>query len=131
MTLRFRVTDAVPSAALISQLRKLTALSISEIRNRVTACAPLIELTPFTNTWHEDRAKLVDIANRIESEELPLTVTEVFDDETETPVSNTMLRNLIAHFRDIELQIQTDTMLELGEIDNPSQFEPYDDDWTR
>lgn len=129
--LRFRLTDVPLSAALISQLRKLAALSIAEIRNRVTIGAPLIELKAFSKTWHEDRTKLLEIARRIESGELPLSVTEVFSDQSEVSVSSTMLRNLISHFREIELQTQADTMLELGEIDDPSQFEPYDDDWTR
>ncbi len=130
-TLRFRVTNASPTASLISQLRRLTAFSISDIRDRVATGRPLIELTPFRNTWREDRAKLVDLANRIETGELPLAVTEVYDDETESPISPIMLRNLIAHFRDIELQTQRDTMLEIGEIEDPSQFQPYDDDWTQ
>jgi hypothetical protein len=129
--LRFRLADASPSAALISQVRKLTALSISDIRHRVATGIPLLELTPFTNTWCEDRTRLVHLANLLESEEMPMTVSEVFDDGTESPVSAAMLRNLIAQFRDIELQIQRDTMLELGEIDDPSQFEPNDGDWTR
>jgi hypothetical protein len=42
-----------------------------------------------------------------------------------------VLQNLIGHFRHIELETQCDTMLELGEIDDPSQFSPYDDDWTK
>ncbi len=83
-----------------------------------------MEISAFTNTWREDRAKLVDVANRIESTELPLAVTEVHDNGTESPVSNVMLRNLIAQFRQIELETHRDTMLELGEIDDPSQFEP-------
>lgn len=130
-TLRFRVTHGSPSASLISKLRKMTSFSISEIRERVADGLPVIELTAFTNTWDEDRVRLVDIANRIEAEDLPFAVTEVYDDESESPVSNLMLRNLIAHFREIELQTQRDTMLELGEIRDPSQFTPYDDDWSQ
>jgi hypothetical protein len=130
-TLRFRVIETPLSASLISQLRKLTSLSISEIRYRATAGQPVMELSAFSNTWQEDRAKLVDVADRIESDELPLVVTEVYESGTESPVSNEMLRNLIAQFRHIELETQRDTMLELGEIDDPAQFQPYDDDWTQ
>lgn len=88
-------------------------------------------MTPFENTWQEDRHKLVELANRIESEDLPLAVTEVDGDHRESPVSTLMLRNLIAQFRGIELDTQRDSMLELGEIDDPAQFEPCDEDWTR
>ncbi|MGV3484231.1 MAG: hypothetical protein ACO1RT_07425 [Planctomycetaceae bacterium] len=129
--LRFRVTDAPASASLVSQLQRLTDLSISEIRHRVVKGLPVVEFTAFTATWGEDRAKLVDVANRIESGELPLAASEVYDDGAESPVSKLMLRNLISQFRDIELDVQRDTMLELGEIDDPQQFEPYDADWTR
>ena len=130
-TLRFRVIETPLSASLISQLRKLTSLSISEIRYRATAGQPVMELSAFSNTWQQDRAKLVDVADRIESDELPLVVTEVYESGTESPVSNELLRNLIAQFRHIELETQRDTMLELGEIDDPAQFQPYDDDWTQ
>jgi hypothetical protein len=62
-----------------------------------------MEFTAFSNTWPEDRAKLVEVANRIESKELPLAVAEVYDNG-KSPVSNEMLRNLIKHFRHIELE---------------------------
>ena len=129
--LRFRVTDAPASTSLVAQLRRLTDLSISEIRHRVAKGLPVLEFTAFTATWDEDRAKLVDIASRIESGELLLAASEVYEDGAESPVSRPMLRNLISQFRDTELEVQRDTMLELGEIDDPEQFEPYDADWTR
>lgn len=129
-TLRFRISGD-PSAPLISKLRKLTSHSIAEIRERIANGLPMIEITAFTNSWREDRERLVHLASCIESKELPLTVTEVFESGAESPVSSTMLRNLIAQFRDIELQTQRSTMLELGEIADPSEFEPYDDDWTK
>ncbi|WP_145248888.1 hypothetical protein [Aeoliella mucimassa] len=75
--------------------------------------------------------KLVKIAKAIESGDLPFKVTEVYEDGSEADVSPTMLRNLIQHFREIELETQRDTMLELGDIEIPSQFTPVDDDWTQ
>jgi hypothetical protein len=130
-TLRFRSTETTLSASLIARLRKLTHLSISEIRDRATQGEPLLEVSAFTNQWQDDRCMLVDLARGIESKELPFAVTEVYEDGTESDVPGTMLRNLLDHFRQIELQTQRDTMLELGEIENPGQYEPYDEDWTK
>lgn len=130
-TLRFRVPETSISAALISQLRKLTSLSIAEIRDRVATGQPVMELAAFSNTWQADRVRLVDIAKRMEAGELRLVVTEVYESGRESPVSSEMLRNLIAQFRHIELETQRDTLLELGEIHDPAQFQPDDDDWTR
>jgi hypothetical protein len=104
---------------------------MSEIRDRVKQGEPLLEVSAFTNQWQDDRHMLVDLARGIESKELPFTVTEVYEDGTESDVSATMLNNLLVHFRGIELQTQCDTMLEQGEIESPDQFEPYDQDWTK
>ena len=130
-TLRFRSTETTLSARLISRLRQLTHLPISEIRERAKQGEPLLEVAAFTNQWKEDRHTLVDVARGIESNDLPFAVTEVCEDGTESDVSATMLRNLIDHFRGIELETQRDTMLELGEIESPDQFVPYDEDWTK
>lgn len=130
-TLRFRFVHTTPSVPLIVQVRNLSDLSISEIRYRISNGLPVFEITAFTNNWKEDRELIVNLVNLIEAEVLPMAVTEIHHNESESPVSNAMLRNLIQRFRDIELETQMNTMLELGEIDAPSNFEPYDDDWTQ
>jgi hypothetical protein len=104
---------------------------MSEIRDRAKQGEPLLEISAFTNQWQDDRHTLVDLARGIESNDLPFAVTEVYEDGTEIDVSATMLLNLLDHFRGIELQTQRDTMLELGEIENPDQFEPHDEEWTK
>lgn len=104
---------------------------MSEIRDRARRGEPLVEVSAFTNQWQEDRQTLVDLARGMESNDLPFTVTEVCEDGTESDVSVSMLRNLLLHFREIELETQRDTMLQLGEIENPDQFEPYDEDWLK
>jgi len=104
---------------------------MSEIRNRAKQGEPLLELSAFTNQWQDDRHVLVVLARGIESNDLPFAVTEVYEDGTESDVSVTMLRNLLDHFRGIELETQRDTMLELGEIEDPDEFAPNDEDWTK
>jgi hypothetical protein len=41
-----------------------------------------------------------------------------------------MLKNMIQHFRQIELETQTDVALETGDIHDPRDFIPRDADWT-
>jgi hypothetical protein len=130
-TLRFRLVERSPPAPLIAQLRTLTQLPISEIRGRAVAGEPIVEVKAFDQHWRDNRTKLVDIARRIEDRTLPLSVSEVFDDGRETPVSPEMLRNVISGFRAIEVQTQCDMMLESGEIESPDQFKPCDEDWSR
>ena len=129
-TLRFRVSDSKVPVALLSRLRKLTSLSIAEIRSRAIESEPVFEITPFQSDWQDLRHKLVQVAHEITNGSLPLTVTERFA-SSEEPVSSEKLRNFIDHFRHIELETQRDTMLELGEITDPDEFIPYDEDWTK
>ena len=129
--LRFRLTQSSPSASLIARLRQLTKLSILENQNRVQKGESLLDISAFTNTWQDDRVLLVEIKNHIEAGDVPLSVTEVFEDDAESDVSKEMFSNLISGFRSIELETQRNAMLEFGEIDDPVEFEPCDDDWTR
>lgn len=118
------------SVSLISRLRQITRLSISEIRTRAVAGDVIFEITPFQNNWQEIRYELVRIAHEIADGALPLKVTKAYGDD-ESSVSVQMLYNLIGHFRQIEIETQRDTMLELGEISDPSEFTPHDEDWTK
>lgn len=129
-TLRFRVTEPNVPVASLSKLRQLTSLSISEIRSRAAIGNPIFEITPFESDWQDVRHKLVKVYRDIASGSLPLAVSEQFGNQ-EVPISLEIFHNIINHFRQIELETQRDTMLELGEISDPSQFEPYDEDWTR
>ena len=89
-----------------------------------------MEIVAFRNDWQENRHKLVQIARQIENGSLPLTVTEGTN-ATDSPVPRPMLFNLIQHFRQIELETQTDVALETGDIDDPRDFIPRDADWTQ
>jgi hypothetical protein len=128
--LRFRYADTACPTAMIPALRVLTGLSISAIRNRVATAQTLFEVVPFRNDWNETRHKLVQIARQIEDGSMPLTVTERTNG-VDSPVPLPMLMNLIQGFRETELQTQTDIALETGDIDDPRDFTPSDEDWTR
>ncbi len=61
---------------------------------------------------------MVAVAHGIEDGSLPLTVADGAS-EIESPVSLEMLKNLIQHFRQIELETKAQMMLENGErVDN-------------
>lgn len=128
--LRFRYAGSTCPSAIVPPLRALTGLSISEIFSRVASTRPLLEITPFRKNWREQRKTLVALAHGIEDGSLPLTVADGAN-EIESPVSLEMLKNLIQHFRQIELETQAEMMLENGEFDNPSAFIPIEPDWTR
>jgi hypothetical protein len=115
---------------MVPALRAVTGLSISEILSRVASARPLLEITPFRKNWREQRKTLVTLAHGIEDGSLPLTVADGAN-EIESPVSLEMLKNLIQHFHQIELETQADMLLENGEIDDPSEFVPTEPDWTR
>lgn len=128
--LLFRCTDSKPHASSISRLRSLTSLSISDIRTRAAKGEALIEIEAFRNDWQEARLLLVNLSRLIEDGSLPLSVSDL-EDGVESPVSPEMLRGLIDHYRGIELETQMHTELELGEINDRSEFVPQDEDWTR
>lgn len=129
-TLRFRVADTTVPVPVLARLRQLTSLSISEIRSRAVAGEAIFEITPFQSDWQTRRTTLVQVAHEIADGSLPLKITELHADR-ESAVSLQMLKNLIEQFRQIEVESQKDTMLELGEISDPAEFIPYDEDWTQ
>lgn len=117
------------SVSLIARLRKLTTHSIAQLQLRIAKGQPLIEITPFLNDWQDTRHLLVLLSRGMADGSLPLAVSELSEGE-ESDVSSEMLRNLIQHYREIELETQMQTQLELGEISDRSEFEPHDEDWT-
>ena len=83
----------------------------------------------FRKDWEETSYALVRMAKQIEEGTMPLTVTEESNGFV-TPVPLPVLKKIIQHFRQIELETQTDVALETGEIDDPRDFIPRDTDWT-
>ncbi len=128
--LRFRYADTSCPVSMIAAMRTLTGLSIADIKNRIATSQPLFEIVAFRNDWEKTRYTLVRIAKQIEAGTIPLTVTEESNGFV-TPVPLPMLKNMIQHFRQIELETQTDVALETGDIDDPRDFIPRDADWTQ
>ena len=128
-TLLFRCADTNPPVPLIARFRELTQLSIGDIRQRIADGVPLIEIEPFRNDWQETRHLLVLLSRAIDDGSLPLSVAESLDGD-ESPVPPDMLRNLIQRYRGIETETEMHTDLELGAINDPSEFQSHEDDWT-
>jgi hypothetical protein len=125
--LRFRYEHNECPTVMIPALRALTGLSIAEIHKRIATSQPLLEIVAFRNDWEADRLKLVQIARQIGNGSLPLIVSEETNG-TDSPVPLPMLLNLIQHFCQIELETQTNIALETGDIDDPREFVPHNDD---
>lgn len=128
-TIYFSWHDRSIDVRSMAALRRVCGYSIADIRDRVKNGHPLIEITPFENSWEQDRLKLVDLSNAITSDLLHLVAFE--KDETGfTELPNDFLANWIQHLRNIELDIRRSTQLELGEIQSSDEFVSIDDDWT-
>ena len=115
---------------MISARRSLTGLSIADLKNRIATSQPLFEIVAFRNDSEKTKYTLVRIAKQIEEGTMPLNVTEE-SNRFVTPVPLSMLKNLFQHFRQIELETQTDVALATGDIDGPRDFIPRDADWTQ
>ena len=82
------------------------------LKNRIATSQPLFEIVAFPQRLgKKNRSTLVRIAKQIEEGTMPLTVTEESNGFV-TPVPLSMLKNMIQHFRQIELETQTDVALE-------------------
>ncbi|NEZ68018.1 hypothetical protein D0962_35700 [Leptolyngbyaceae cyanobacterium CCMR0082] len=132
MTLRFRYSEETLPVSLIKRLCDLTSLSIGELRSRVSTGESILSITAFENNWEEERVRLASVIHEIAGGSLPLSVSEVNDDndDDEAPIEAEVLVNILRHYREIELQDQRSEDLRMGVINDPSDFEPHDDDWT-
>lgn len=128
-TIRFRSSQERPNADELRVLRQFTNLGISEIRRRAEAGQSLLEFSAFDRDWQTNRIRLVEIVRGMANGSLPFTAIEVVSD-TEEDLSLQQLLERLRHLRSIEIETQMHTMLELGEIESPEEFEPYDDEWT-
>ena len=128
-TIRFRPYNSKPTADELRKIRHFTDLGISEIRRRAESRQSILEFVAFDGNWQTNRALLVQIAQEMANGTLPFSAVEVVSG-VEKDIDIQQLRERLRHLRSIELETQMHTMLELGEIESPEEFEPYDNDWT-
>lgn len=132
--LLFRLSDSSPPVAVIARIRKLTSLSLADIRAHIANGEPLVAIEPFGNDWQDSRHLLVELSRAIDGGVLPLSVSESVGGigaSDECPVLPEMLRNLIQQYRETEMETEMHTDLELGRINDPTGFESNDSDWTK
>jgi hypothetical protein len=85
----------------------------------------------FAGEWETERAALAKIYEHCSSNaERPYWIKESDEYGLDELLSPELLKKRIDHWRSIELETQMSTDLELGEINDPSEFIPHDDDWT-
>jgi hypothetical protein len=125
---RFRCSRNQPTAADLQALRKWVSLGIAEIRRRAAANEALFEVSALEGDWHSNRIRLRELYTGIKNNSLPLMVSEARGNVDET-LSLEKFYNRLRHLRQIELETQMHTQLELGEIGDRSEFQPYDEDW--
>lgn len=132
MTLKFRSSSDNPPVSQIKQLRQYSKLPIGELKARAAAGEPLLTITPFENTWQDDRRLLVELANAMANENLPMEAFDCDDEDDEgSSIGVDELISQIRHYREIELQDQRSEDLRMGIINDPEAFEPHDEDWTQ
>ncbi len=128
-TISFRSSQENPSADEIRIFRRFTNLGISEIRRRAKVGQSLLQIVAFENNWQENRGVLAEIVRGMFDGTLPFLASEVVSG-VEEDIDTERLQARLKRLRDIELETQLHTSLELGEIKSISEFAPYDDDWT-
>ncbi|MBL4704936.1 MAG: hypothetical protein JKY54_10465 [Flavobacteriales bacterium] len=112
-------------------LRKVSDLSISEIKHAAINRTPIATFEQFGSNWETDRTVLAKLANNyIQEQNLPYQFALIEDSEIDEFLKPENLKNVLQSLRQIELETQRNTDLEMGYISNPLEFEPHDDDWT-
>ncbi|PSF11693.1 hypothetical protein [Marinobacter shengliensis] len=113
----------------IKILRRISSLGISEIKEASAEGRAIRRFEIFGSEWETERMKLVEVYNLYASNSD--TPFYILDTESDKPkkISPAELSNKIKFWREIELETQMNSDLENGYINNPSEFEPHDEDW--
>ena len=129
---RFRSSERVLSAQVIHALRQFTVLDISELKARAASGRPLLEFPILDNNWQESRRTIKRLLARIERGELLLDITEYSEGDgfapQEEPLSAAALKERLHVLREINIEQDMASQLEMGYIKSPREYEPTDED---
>lgn len=110
----------------IRLLRSYSDASISEIRRAAETGSSIRDFRIFEGDWQSERIIIAKLYREFAgSSAVPFVLGEE-GQRFETPES---FRQWLEGLRQIELQTQRDTDLEMGFIRTPEEFEPHDDEW--
>lgn len=124
--LRIYLTSSSPGLDLLKAGAELTGESAMQVKKKVSAGLPLLEVVPWQKNWHHVRNRLPGLV-----EDERFRFAEVYENGDEEDLTPIRLRNRLEHWRGIELETQRDLDLEEGLIDDPEDFVPHDEDWSR
>ena len=132
MTLiRFKSASPQLSAEVLRELRRVTPLSISELRKRAERGEPLLDFQVF-HAWDETKRSMRRVLELIESGRLPLLIVEYRHPsgfpEREELLTPAQLRQRFEHWKQISNETQMHAELEEGYIQSPQEFIPSDED---
>ncbi|WP_336366437.1 hypothetical protein [Marinobacter sp. C2H3] len=114
----------------IAQLRKLFGSAISDIKLASKLRKPLVEIEPFTTNWDEEKFYLAKLYRLLVGQaSVPFEILEGSSLEDAEFLSSGALYSRLATLREIELEQQRLTDLEMGYIGSPEEFRPHDQDW--
>jgi len=114
------------SAADIKALREISNVSIATIKEASTKGYPIKEYEFFEGDWEDVRGILKRLYDRWANEKPPFTLIEADTDEL---ISMTQLYNILKNARELEIQQQRNSDLEMGYINHPDEFKKHDEDW--
>ncbi|MBU2709054.1 hypothetical protein KCM76_23865 [Zooshikella marina] len=114
------------STADIKVLREITNESLSSIKEASIKGNSIIEYKFFEGDWENVRETLKQLYVRWENDPPPFTLIETDTDEL---ISIADLYSILKNARELEIQQQRNSDLEMGYINNPEEFEKHDEDW--
>ncbi|WP_165856875.1 hypothetical protein [Marinobacter sp. JSM 1782161] len=118
------------SAADIAQIRKLCGSSISDIKQASQLRKALVEIEPFTTNWDAEKFYLAKLYRLLVGQApVPFEILEGDSIEDAEFLSSEVYYSRLATFREIELEQQRLTDLEMGYIRSDEEFRPHDQDW--
>jgi len=111
----------------LKQLRNISSMSISEIKEASLNKSAIRIFEIFGDKWEDERLELVRAYKLAKSlNEAPYFF---YDREFCEELSLENLKNKFSFWRSIELETQRNSDLENGYINTPEEFEPHDDEW--
>lgn len=126
------IPKATLSASMIAALRNISGRSLADIRRASAEQCSIRDVALFASNWQTERLFLAELARQYSGDpHVPFTVWEAdeagLDEDEELDPERFMARLKLC--REIELEQQMHSDLEMGYITSPEQFTPHDDHW--
>ena len=103
---------------------------MQDIKQASSKQSALIEIESFDSNWEENKALLSTLSKLYSGEgEVPFSIWSYESDNDFSILSPEQFNEYLKGLRSIEIETQRNIDLEMGHINNPSEFEPHDDDW--